>query len=81
MQYQGEKKKPIPQIGRELNVDAAMEGAVLRSGNRVRIAAQLLYAPTDQHLMAETYEGDLAVVLLPAQFWNCQSPGRGMSEF
>ena len=55
MQYQGEKKKPIPQIGRELNVDAVMEGAVLRSGNRVRITAQLIYAQTDQHLMAETY--------------------------
>ena len=39
MQYQGEKKKPIPQIGRELNVDAVMEGTVLRSGNRVRIVA------------------------------------------
>ena len=46
MQYQGEKKKPIPQIGQELNVDAVMEGAVVRSGNRVRIAAQLIYAPT-----------------------------------
>jgi TolB-like protein/DNA-binding winged helix-turn-helix (wHTH) protein/Flp pilus assembly protein TadD len=63
MQYQGEKKKPIPQIGRELNVDAVMEGTVLRSGNRVRIVAQLIYAPTDQHLMAETYESDLGDVL------------------
>src|SRR5262249_53065589 len=35
----------------------------LRSGNRVRIAAQLIYAPTDQHLMAETYEGELGDVL------------------
>jgi TolB-like protein/DNA-binding winged helix-turn-helix (wHTH) protein/Flp pilus assembly protein TadD len=63
MQYQGEKKKPIPQIGQELRVDAIMEGTVLRSGNRVRIAAQLIYAPTDQHLMAETYESDLGDVL------------------
>ncbi|HEX8897047.1 MAG TPA: winged helix-turn-helix domain-containing protein, partial [Terriglobales bacterium] len=63
LQYQGEKKKPIPQIGRELNVDAVMEGTVLRSGNRVRIAAQLIYAPTDQHLMGETYESDLGDVL------------------
>src|SRR6516165_910352 len=55
MPYKGEKKKPLPQIGRELNVDAVMEGAVMHSGNRVRIAAQLIYAPTDQHLMAETY--------------------------
>lgn len=63
MQYQGEKKKPIPQIGRELNVEAVMEGTVLRSGNRVRIAAQLIFAPTDQHLMSETYESDLGDVL------------------
>ena len=63
MQYQGEKRKPIPQIGRELNVDAIMEGSVLRTGNRVRIAAELIYAPTDQHLMAEMYESDLGDVL------------------
>jgi tetratricopeptide (TPR) repeat protein len=63
MQYKGEKMKPLPQIARELNVDAIMEGSVLRSGNRVRIAAQLIYAPTDQHLLAETYERDLGDVL------------------
>jgi eukaryotic-like serine/threonine-protein kinase len=63
MQYKGEKKKPLPQIGRELNVDAVMEGSVLRSGNRVRIAARMIYAPTDQHLLAETYERDLGDVL------------------
>ena len=63
MQYKSEKNKPLPQIGRELNVDAVMEGAVLRSGNRVRITAQLVYAPTDQHLMAQTYERDLGDVL------------------
>ena len=63
MQYKGEKKKPLSQIGRELNVDAVMEGSVLRSGNRVRIAAHLIYAATDQHLMAETYERDLGDVL------------------
>ena len=63
MQYKGEKNKPLPQIARELNVDAVMEGAVLRSGNRIRITAQLIYAPTDQHLMAQTYERDLGDVL------------------
>jgi len=62
MQYKGEKKKPLPQIGRELNVDALMEGSVLRSGNRVRIATQLIYAPTDQHMWVETYERDLGDV-------------------
>ena len=63
MQYKGEKKKPLPQIGRELNVDAVMEGSVLRSGNRVRIAAHMIYAPTDQNLMTETYERDFGDVL------------------
>ena len=62
MQYKGQKK-PLPQIGRELSVDALMEGSVLRSGNRVRIAAQLIYAPTDQHIWVETYERDLGDVL------------------
>jgi TolB-like protein/DNA-binding winged helix-turn-helix (wHTH) protein/Tfp pilus assembly protein PilF len=63
MRYKGEKKKSLSQIARELNVDAIMEGSVLRSGNRVRIVAHMIYAPTDQSLMAETYEGDLADVL------------------
>jgi TolB-like protein/DNA-binding winged helix-turn-helix (wHTH) protein len=59
MQYKGEKKKSLPQIGRELNVDAVVEGSVLRAGSRVRIVAHMIYAPGDQSLMAETYEGDL----------------------
>ena len=63
MQYKGEKKKPISQIGRELNVDAVLEGSVLRVGNQVRIAAHMIYAPTDQSLMTETYESDLGDVL------------------
>lgn len=62
MQYKGEKK-PLPQIGRELNVDAVMEGSVLRAGDRVRIAAHMIYAPTDQNLMTETYERDLGDIL------------------
>ena len=63
MRYKGEKKKPLAQIGRELNVDAVMEGSVLRAGNRVRIAAHMIYAPTDENVMAETYERDLGDVL------------------
>jgi serine/threonine protein kinase/tetratricopeptide (TPR) repeat protein len=63
MQYKGEKKKPLSQISRELNVDAVMEGSILRSGNRVRIAARIIYVPTDQNLMTETYERDLGDVL------------------
>ena len=63
MRYKGETKKALPQIGRELNVDAVLEGSVLRDGNRVRIAAHLVYAPTDQNLMTETLEQDLGDVL------------------
>lgn len=62
MQYKG-KHKPVPQIARELNVDAVVEGTVMRSGDRVRITAQLIAAPQDRHLWAETYEGDLRNVL------------------
>ena len=50
--------KPLPQIARELNVDAIVEGTVLRSGDRVRITAQLIEASTDKHLWAQSYEGD-----------------------
>src|SRR5215472_196656 len=62
MQYKG-KHKPTPQIARELNVDAVVEGTVMRSGEHVRITAQLIAAPQDRHLWAETYEGDLRNVL------------------
>jgi TolB-like protein/DNA-binding winged helix-turn-helix (wHTH) protein len=55
--------KPLPEVGRALNVDAVVEGTVQRSGNRVRITANLLYAPTDRHLWAETYERELGDVL------------------
>jgi len=62
MQYKS-TKKPLPEIARELGVDAIVEGTVLRSGHRVRIIANLLYAPTDRHLWAESYERDLRDVL------------------
>jgi TolB-like protein/DNA-binding winged helix-turn-helix (wHTH) protein/tetratricopeptide (TPR) repeat protein len=62
MRYKG-TKKPLPEIARELNVDALVEGTVLRSGNRVRVTANLLDATTDRHLWAETYERDLGDVL------------------
>jgi TolB-like protein/DNA-binding winged helix-turn-helix (wHTH) protein len=53
----------LPEIARELNVDAVVEGSVLRSGDRVRISAQLIYAPKDMNLWAETYDRDLRDVL------------------
>jgi len=52
-------RKSLPQIARELNVDAVVEGTVLRSGEQVRITAQLIQASADKHLWAESYEGDL----------------------
>lgn len=57
-------KKPLPEIGEELNVDAIVEGTVFRSGKRVLITVQLLHAPKDQHLWAMSYERDLGDVLL-----------------
>ncbi len=55
--------KPLAEIARGLNVDAVVEGTVQRSGDRVRITANLLHAPTDRHLWAESYERDLRDVL------------------
>jgi TolB-like protein/DNA-binding winged helix-turn-helix (wHTH) protein/Tfp pilus assembly protein PilF len=62
MTYKG-VRKPLPQIARELNVDAVVEGTVLRSGNRVRITAQLIRASADKHLWAQSYEVELRDVL------------------
>jgi TolB-like protein/Flp pilus assembly protein TadD len=62
MQYK-RTQKSLPQIARELNVDAAVEGTVQRSGSRIRITAQLLEARTDRHLWAETYERDFGDVI------------------
>jgi TolB-like protein/Flp pilus assembly protein TadD len=62
MQYKG-VHKPLPQIARELNVDAVLEGTVLRSGERVRITAQLIQAVAEKHLWGETYERDLRDVM------------------
>jgi TolB-like protein/DNA-binding winged helix-turn-helix (wHTH) protein/Flp pilus assembly protein TadD len=52
-------RKPLPQIARELNVDAVVEGTVLRSGGQVRITAQLIDANADKHLWSQSYEGEL----------------------
>jgi TolB-like protein/DNA-binding winged helix-turn-helix (wHTH) protein/Tfp pilus assembly protein PilF len=62
MHYKG-TRKTIPEIARELNVDAVLEGSVLRSGDKVRISSQLILASTDKHLWAESYERDLREVL------------------
>ena len=62
MHYKG-TRKTLPEIARELNVDAVVEGSVQRAGDRVRITAQLIHALTDKHLWAESYERDLRDVL------------------
>jgi serine/threonine protein kinase len=51
MQYRG-RHKSVRQIGKELNVDAVLEGSVQRSGDRVRITAQLILLPDDVHVWA-----------------------------
>jgi TolB-like protein/DNA-binding winged helix-turn-helix (wHTH) protein/Tfp pilus assembly protein PilF len=55
--------KLLPRIAEDLNVDAVVEGTVMRSGDRVRITAQLIHAATDRHLWARTYERELRDVL------------------
>ena len=62
MRYKGTNKS-LPEIAKELNVDGIVEGSVMRSGNRVRITAQLIRATTDQHVWADSYEHDLGDVL------------------
>jgi TolB-like protein/DNA-binding winged helix-turn-helix (wHTH) protein/Tfp pilus assembly protein PilF len=62
MRYKGSKKS-LPEIGRELDVDAVLEGSVQRSGDRVRISAQLIQTSSDHHLWAQSYERDLKDVL------------------
>ena len=56
-------RKPLAQIARELNVDAIVEGSVVRSGDRVRITAQLIDTRSDKHLWAQTFEGPAGDIL------------------
>lgn len=62
MSYKGSKKK-LPDIARELGVDAVVEGSVWREGDRVRITVQLIDAKSDRHLWAHSYDRDLTSVL------------------
>jgi TolB-like protein len=62
MRYKG-ARKTLPEIARELNVECVIEGSVVRSGDRVRIGAQLIDAATDTHLWARNYETDVRDVL------------------
>ncbi len=62
MRYKG-AHPPLPDVARELKVDAFVEGSVARSGNRVRVTAQLIDAGSDRHLWAHSYESDSRDVL------------------
>jgi len=62
LRYKG-TQKPLPQIGRELNVDAVLIGEVVHSGERVRIDIQLIESATDRHLWVGSYERNLEDVL------------------
>ena len=63
MRYKGGARKSLPEIARELNVDAILEGTVAQSGQKVRITAQLIRAQDDRHLWSEKYERDLTDIL------------------
>jgi len=56
-------KKSLPEIARELKVDAVIEGSVVRSGNRVRINVELIDANSDKHLWVENYDRELGDIL------------------
>jgi TolB-like protein/Tfp pilus assembly protein PilF len=63
MRYRDRADRSLPEIGAELGVDAIVEGAVLRAGDRVRISVELVHAGSDRHLWAESYERPLRDVL------------------
>jgi TolB-like protein/DNA-binding winged helix-turn-helix (wHTH) protein/Flp pilus assembly protein TadD len=56
--------RPLAEIARDLNVDAVVEGSVSRSGDRVRVAAQLIDARNDKHLWAASYDEDIRNTLV-----------------
>src|SRR5262249_54323521 len=60
------KKRP-PAIGQDLNVDAVVEGAIARSGQRVHITVQLIRAATDSHVWANSYDVDVSEVIAEQQ--------------
>ena len=62
MRYK-ETTKSLPEIARELGVDAIIEGSVFHTGDQVRITAQLIHGTTDEHLWVESYDRDLRDVL------------------
>lgn len=67
MQYKG-VNKPLPEIARALDVDGILEGSVMRTNNQVHVNLQLIYAPTDTHVWAESYDRSLSdAISLPEE--------------
>ncbi|HLJ16463.1 MAG TPA: winged helix-turn-helix domain-containing protein [Bryobacteraceae bacterium] len=64
VQYKGVHNKALPEIARELGVDAVVEGTLARTGDRVRVTAQLIEARTDRHIWADHYERSSRDLLL-----------------
>ena len=64
IRYKGGARKSLPEIARELHVDAILEGTVAQSGQTVRITAQLIRASDDRHLLSEQYERELIDILV-----------------
>jgi TolB-like protein len=62
MRY-GAERKSLPEIAQELDVDLIIEGSVVKTGDRVRVTAQLIDAQTDEHVWARSYDRRLADVL------------------
>ena len=63
MQFKGANRPPTPEIAKALDVDAIVEGSVVRSGEKVRITAQLIDARADRHLWARSFERSTRDVL------------------
>jgi len=72
------KDKPVnaKQIGRELGVRYVLEGSVRRSGNQVRVTAQLIDAPTDAHIWAQRFDRDMGDPVRPAERYHAPDSDR-----
>src|SRR5215472_12017303 len=67
MQYKG-VHRPLRDIAKELGVDGILQGSVARAGGRVHLNVQLIYAPTDTHVWAESYDRDFTqIYMLPEE--------------
>jgi TolB-like protein/DNA-binding winged helix-turn-helix (wHTH) protein/Tfp pilus assembly protein PilF len=63
MRFKDQQLLSVPEIARTLDVDAVVEGSVIREGSRIRVHAQLIRGATDEHFWSESYDRDLRDVL------------------